>query len=195
MSQAEPWEFTTLKDAEAWLDDTQFDKFLLASLVDSQWVLSDPNDPCVDMTNPKTGKTIGRIPVSSEDKVNAAVEVAEGAFPSWSTTPASKRSQHLLQIASLIEERKEIFAVWESIDQGKTLPRARAEVDRAISNFRYLPQSYSEHGLIISDTLLPIPYTRTPVLGGRMTIFSLTSIAHHLASSRLSRPGICLCIF
>lgn len=27
--------------------------------------------------------------------------------------------------------------MWESIDQGKTLVRARAEVDRAVSNFRY----------------------------------------------------------
>jgi acyl-CoA reductase-like NAD-dependent aldehyde dehydrogenase len=34
-----------------------------------------------------------------------------------------------------MQEHREVFAVWESIDQGKTLQRARVEVDRAISNF------------------------------------------------------------
>lgn len=35
--------------------------------------------------------------------------------------PPSTRAAHLNRIAALIEERRELFAVWESIDQGRLL--------------------------------------------------------------------------
>jgi acyl-CoA reductase-like NAD-dependent aldehyde dehydrogenase len=57
----------------------------------------------------------------------------------------------------LMEENRELFAVWETIDQGKTLERARIEVDRAVSNFSYylpssLPHSFEESTNFRLDT-------------------------------------------
>jgi acyl-CoA reductase-like NAD-dependent aldehyde dehydrogenase len=67
--------------------------------------------------------------------VDSAVLAAEAAFKTWSKTTRTERSKYLQRIAALIQENRELFAVWESIDQGKTLERGRVEVDRAVSNF------------------------------------------------------------
>lgn len=89
----------------------------------------------IDSFEPKTGKLLARIPCASADEVDAAVRAAKEAFPAWSKTPRAVRSQYLRKISDLIADNRELFAVWESIDQGKTLERARIEVDRAVSNF------------------------------------------------------------
>lgn len=89
----------------------------------------------IDSFEPKSGKLIARVPCASADEVDAAVNAAKSAFPSWSKTPRAERSRLLRRISDTIAENRELFAVWESIDQGKTLERARIEVDRAIANF------------------------------------------------------------
>lgn len=94
------------------------------------------SDSWIDSYNPRTGKVFARIPSSTEAEVDEAVCAATDAFPPWSQTPRSLRSKTLMRIADLIHERRESFAIWESIDQGKPLERARVEVDRAVSNFR-----------------------------------------------------------
>ncbi|KAK7962649.1 uncharacterized protein PG986_003474 [Apiospora aurea] len=91
----------------------------------------------IDAVDPKTGRTFGQVPISSADEVEHALRAATEAFGPWSATPAAARSKHLQRVAQLIQEHRELFAVWESIDQGKTLERARVEVDRAVSNFNY----------------------------------------------------------
>ena len=40
-----------------------------------------------------------------------------------------------LEYVDLIYAHREVLAVWESLDQGKTIERARIEVERAVSNF------------------------------------------------------------
>lgn len=89
----------------------------------------------VDSFEPKSGKLIARVPCASADEVDAAVKAAKDAFPAWSKSPRAERSRYLRRISDIIAENRELFAVWESIDQGKTLERARIEVDRAVSNF------------------------------------------------------------
>lgn len=93
----------------------------------------------IDSINPKTGKVFARVPNSSKEEVDDAVSAAAKAFPAWSTTARSERSRILLRIADLISERRNALAIWESIDQGKTLERALVEVDRAEANFRCVP--------------------------------------------------------
>lgn len=95
------------------------------------------NTDTVECFNPKTGRVFLHVPNSSPEEVDEAVNAAHQAFPSWSKTPKSERSRILHKIADLIAERRDAFAAWESIDQGKTFARAQVEIDRAISNFRY----------------------------------------------------------
>ncbi|KAF3761956.1 aldehyde dehydrogenase [Cryphonectria parasitica EP155] len=96
-----------------------------------------PSSRYIDSFEPKTGKLIARVPCASADEVDAAVSAARAAFPAWSKTPRAERSRLLRRVSEIIAENRELFAVWESLDQGKTLERARVEVDRAVSNFAY----------------------------------------------------------
>lgn len=94
-----------------------------------------PSPTYLDSFEPKTGALLCRLPHSQKDDVEEAVYHARAAFQTWSKTTRAERSRHLRRISELLQEHRELFAVWESIDQGKTLERARIEVDRAISNF------------------------------------------------------------
>ncbi|KAE8150671.1 aldehyde dehydrogenase domain-containing protein [Aspergillus avenaceus] len=132
----QPWELSTLEDAEGHLQRLDFQPFQLQNLVNGALV-PHPHNNWIDSVNPKTGLRFACIPNSSPEQVHAAVSAAEAAFPTWSATLPSLRSEYLQRIASRIEEQRELFAAWESIDQGKTLSRARVEIDRAVANFRY----------------------------------------------------------
>lgn len=106
----------------------------LSNFISNDFVSSSSNE-WIDSFEPKTGRLYARMPSSSIADVEVAVSAATKAFKDWSRTSRAERSKYLLSIANGIQERREPFAVWESIDQGKTLERARIEVDRAISNF------------------------------------------------------------
>ncbi|PIG85639.1 aldehyde dehydrogenase (AldH12) [Aspergillus arachidicola] len=130
------WELDTLEDAEGHLQWLDFQPFKLQNFVNGSLV-PHPHNDWIESMNPKTGLHFACIPNSTPEQIDQAVKAADAAFPAWSATPPSQRSQYLQRIASRIEEQRELFAVWESIDQGKTLTRARVEIDRAVSNFRW----------------------------------------------------------
>ncbi|KAJ6021742.1 hypothetical protein N7540_007246 [Penicillium herquei] len=109
----------------------------LHNFIDNQFSVQYPPDDWLESHDPRTGALLAKIPQSGLSDVNRAVDAASRAFPSWSQTSRQERSDVLLRIASIIQQKRELFAAFESLDQGKTLARARVEVDRAISNFRY----------------------------------------------------------
>lgn len=106
----------------------------MENLVANQYV-PNTSDSWIDSFEPKTGRVYARVPISTAAEVDAAIDVACDAFKTWSKTSRAARSGFLRRVAELIQIHHELFSVWESIDQGKTLARARIEIDRAISNF------------------------------------------------------------
>jgi acyl-CoA reductase-like NAD-dependent aldehyde dehydrogenase len=92
----------------------------------------------IDSFEPKTGSLLAKLPCTKSGDVDEAILQARAAFKSWSKTTRAERSGHLRRVSELLQTHRELFAVWESIDQGKTLERARIEVDRAISNFSWV---------------------------------------------------------
>lgn len=124
------------EDAIVFVDgECESNPIVLQNFIDGEFQAE--SSSYIDSFNPKTGKLYAKVPSGSEADVDNAVRAAEKAFSSWSKTRKSHRSSVMNRIADLIAERKENFAIWESIDQGKTLVRARVEIDRAVSNFRY----------------------------------------------------------
>jgi aminomuconate-semialdehyde/2-hydroxymuconate-6-semialdehyde dehydrogenase len=92
----------------------------------------------IDNINPGTGELIGQIPDSNEQDVNAAVQAAKAAFPTWSVTPAEERFTILNRIASLIDKYSEELALAETNDNGKPLWLSkRVDIPRASANFRF----------------------------------------------------------
>lgn len=92
----------------------------------------------IDNYEPATGEIYSVIPDSDERDVARAVDAASRAFPAWSTMPVEERSQLLLRIADLIEQRRDDFALAESRDTGKPLALAKSvDMSRAVLNFRF----------------------------------------------------------
>lgn len=92
----------------------------------------------LDNINPSTGEVYSLIPDSDERDVQLAVDAAKKAFPGWAATPAEKRSQVMLKVASLIEEKLEELALAESTDNGKPVWLAKAvDIPRARDNFKF----------------------------------------------------------
>lgn len=124
----------TFDKAQDLLQSNQGAPLTLLNFISNDFVASSSGN-WIDSFEPKTGKLCARVPNSSAEDVEAAVAAATKAFQSWSRTTRAERSKLLLEISRVIQENQETFAIWESMDQGKTLERARIEVDRAISNF------------------------------------------------------------
>ncbi|RFU30455.1 hypothetical protein B7463_g5888, partial [Scytalidium lignicola] len=126
----------TLPKAEAFLHGSNSPRIVISNFISNSFTPHSSSD-YIDSFDPKTGNAYARVPISSASEVEDAITSAAEAFKSWCKTSRGVRSKYLQRIAQLIQENRELLAVWESIDQGKTLERARIEVDRAISNFSY----------------------------------------------------------
>jgi aminomuconate-semialdehyde/2-hydroxymuconate-6-semialdehyde dehydrogenase len=91
-----------------------------------------------DDINPATEKKIAEVPDSNEADVDAAVGAARNAFPEWSRTKTSERSELLNAIADVLQDNFEELARLESCDNGKPIGLARKlDIPRAIANFRF----------------------------------------------------------
>lgn len=130
------WNANTPEAADALLQSTNAQPLRIQNFVDNDFQQLSPSATCIDSYNPRTGKPLIQVPCSSHADVHEAVDAAARAFPSWSQTSRRERSRLLQKVADLIEENKLMLALWESIDQGKTITRAIAEIERAASNFR-----------------------------------------------------------
>ncbi|HZN12075.1 MAG TPA: CoA-acylating methylmalonate-semialdehyde dehydrogenase [Blastocatellia bacterium] len=87
-----------------------------------------------DVTNPATGEVLARAPLGGEADVNAAVEAAAAAFPEWRRTPPEERIQYLFKLKQSLEEHLQELARLVTMENGKTITEARAEVRRGIEN-------------------------------------------------------------
>ena len=97
------------------------------------WKLSRTTD-YLDVVNPATSDTLTTVPLTTNEEVEAAVEAAAIAFPSWRRTPAEDRIQYLFKLKNLLEDHVEEIAHICTTENGKTLPESRAELRRAIEN-------------------------------------------------------------
>jgi len=85
-----------------------------------------------DIVNPATQETIARVPLSTQDELEAAVAAAKAAFKTWRQTPVPARQAFFFKMRQLLHENQKKMATLISIEHGKTLPDAEGEVLRAI---------------------------------------------------------------
>ena len=72
-----------------------------------------------------------------EDAEKAAVAAAAYAASSWAATPAPQRADILYRVHELMRDRREEFARLITLEEGKSLPDARAEVQRSLNIIQY----------------------------------------------------------
>ncbi len=99
----------------------------------------------LDNYDPAVGEVYSLTPDSGVQDVDAAVQAAEGAFSSWSATPAAERAAVMNKIADLIDQNLDPLAQAESRYNGKPLALARSvDIPRASSNFRFFAAAVTQ---------------------------------------------------
>ncbi|WP_392507472.1 aldehyde dehydrogenase family protein [Naumannella halotolerans] len=88
--------------------------------------------------SPVNGKVYTEVARSSAEDIEKALDAAWQAFPAWSKTSVTERSNLLLQMADRMQENIEAIAAVESWDNGKAIrePLA-ADIPLAIDHLRY----------------------------------------------------------
>jgi aldehyde dehydrogenase (NAD+) len=92
--------------------------------INNQW-----RDPATkewfDTVNPGNGRKLGEIAQAGAEDVSDAVKAARKAFASWSKTPGHVRARYLYALARQIQKHSRLFAVLETIDNGKPIRETR----------------------------------------------------------------------
>jgi malonate-semialdehyde dehydrogenase (acetylating)/methylmalonate-semialdehyde dehydrogenase len=104
----------------------------LKNYIDGEWVES--KGRMEDVVNPATGKVIARVPISTREEIDAAVEAAKRAFPEWRRTPPLARARCMFRLKELMEERFEELSRIQTMEHGKTIDESRGETRRGIEN-------------------------------------------------------------
>ena len=91
-----------------------------------------------DNASPIDGKVFTKAARSTKEDVELALDAAHLAFPTWSKTSVTTRSNVLLKIAQVIEDNLEYLATVETIDNGKAIRETRAaDLPLVVDHFRY----------------------------------------------------------
>lgn len=88
--------------------------------------------------DPTTGEALAEVQAGNEEDIDRAVVAAWDAYESeWADTDAAKRQRLLNEIADRIESRRSDLAKIESLDNGKPIREARADIALVADQFRY----------------------------------------------------------
>lgn len=106
---------------------------VLKNYVDGEWVES-LSEKSLEVRNPATAEVIARVPLSSAEEVEKAVQSAKNAFQEWRETTPYTRARYMFDLKILMEERFEDLAQIIVREHGKIIDEARGEVRRGIEN-------------------------------------------------------------
>ena len=108
----------------------------LRNYIGGEWVTAHAADS-LDLTNPATGESLGRVPLCGAADVGDAVSAARTAFPKWRETPPVVRARYLFKLKQLMEDHFEDLAATVTRENGKTLDESRGSVRRGIENVEH----------------------------------------------------------
>jgi succinate-semialdehyde dehydrogenase / glutarate-semialdehyde dehydrogenase len=91
--------------------------------------------------NPATGETVKTFTPATDDEVDAAIARAYERFRDYRHTSFSQRARWTNATADLLEAEADETAAMMTLEMGKTLASAKAEVLKCAKGFRY----YAEH--------------------------------------------------
>ena len=91
-----------------------------------------------DNVSPVDGANFTRIPRSTSEDIEKAIDAAWEAAPKWNNSAAAYRSNLLLKIADVMEQNLEALARAETWDNGKAIRETMAaDLPLAVDHFRY----------------------------------------------------------
>lgn len=90
--------------------------------IGGEWTIGDTH---FDTFNPSAGKPLAKITQASPSDVDRAVAAAREALPSWQALTGAERAKYLYAIARQIQKHSRLFAVLETMDNGKPIRETR----------------------------------------------------------------------
>ncbi len=91
-----------------------------------------------DNISPINGQIVCTVARSSAEDVELALDAAHAAREAWGRTSATERARVLLRIADKMEEKLDLLAMVETIDNGKPIRETTAaDLPLGIDHFRY----------------------------------------------------------
>lgn len=100
-------------------------------LIDGEFVESKTTQ-WQDVVNPATQEVLARVPLTTPQELDAAVDAAKKAFVTWRKVPIGERARIFLRYQQLIRENMKELAAILTAEQGKTLPDAEGDVFRGL---------------------------------------------------------------
>jgi malonate-semialdehyde dehydrogenase (acetylating)/methylmalonate-semialdehyde dehydrogenase len=143
----------------------------IKNYIDGEWVESKGEK--VDVVNPATNKVIAKVPISTREELDAAVEAAQAAFPDWRRTTPVARARYLYRLKDLLEENFEEVSRIQTQEHGKTIDESRGETRRGIENVEVacgmptLMQGYFSEDIAhgIDEWVIPTPLGVFGIIG------------------------------
>ena len=95
------------------------------------------NSKTYEVINPSNNSVLAKIPLSSTEELELAVQSASKAQKEWVKVSIVKRADIILKLCSKIEERIEEFALMDTYNAGNAITFARKDVLQAVANMKY----------------------------------------------------------
>lgn len=112
--------------------------FVARHLIDGAWRES-ADGATFERVSPSHGTVVTRAAKGNFSDVDAAISAARLAFDKgrWARTSGKDRATLLLKVADLIDRDRERIALLETLESGKPISQARAEIEGASDIWRY----------------------------------------------------------
>lgn len=101
------------------------------NFLDNEFVPS-KTEQWIDLHDPATNNLVTRVPQSTPEELQAAVQSAEKAFPKWRATSIMHRQQVMFKFTHLIRQNWDRLAASITLEQGKTLADSKGDVLRGL---------------------------------------------------------------
>ena len=89
------------------------------------------------VVNPATGDTLGELPLATAQDLDRALDTAARGYRLWRARPAHDRGRVLAGASQLLRQRIDQIAAVATMEQGKPLVEAKAEVNMAANLFEF----------------------------------------------------------
>jgi len=108
----------------------------------------------VSTVNPANGETLAHYPFLTDAAVQDMLRRAERGFEGWRAKSLGARLDLLHRFATRLRERKEELAYLATLEMGKTVSSARAEVEKCAAVIDW----YGKHApALLRDKPMPVP--------------------------------------
>ncbi|MDB1652797.1 NAD-dependent succinate-semialdehyde dehydrogenase [Enterococcus durans] len=121
--------------------------------INGKWL--EGSEGTFEVKNPATGEILATVQKGGEKETKEAIQAANKAFEGWSQTSPAERAKLMNKMADLVENDSERLAKIMTMEQGKPLSQATAEIQTNVENLRW---NAAEGQRILGD-IVPSPTT------------------------------------